>query len=330
MENFKNLPGTTEEREWLRKRLETLTARESLLLTAAQMRQPADNLMKVIQQLCSLPDYTLITPVESYEDLGRRYLERETRVPRSLQDHADLEKLGRWYEDIHPGLFLGDCYMAYPGELSPSYDGTNLSELEDTDWLVKLKLASPAVPEGVWLRLPNYDEMNEEPGEVCLALDALRVKTVRECTLLEAHCILPYVADLGEQYDDLAELLRDSQNLGFALDELTPYFREKFLTILEYEGCRCLKKALDISQNLDCYDFVEADDLEKTAAEHLEKAGVPEAVIQGGCFDLKEYGSALLTGRGFTIAENGSCIRRNENTFVREFSEASPEMTMTM
>ena len=325
-----SLPGTTEEREWFRERLETLTVRESLFLAAARMWQPANDLAGVIQQVCSLPDYTFVTPAESFEELGRRYLERETRVPRSLHDHADLKKLGRWYEDIHPGLFIGNCYVAYPKELLPSYDSSNLSVLEDTDWSVKLKLASPAVPEGVWMRLPDYDEMNDEPGEICFALDALKVKSLHECSLLESQCILPCITGLGELYNDLAELVGDSQNLGFALDELKPYFRGKFLAVLEYEGCRCLKEALDISQNLGCYDFAEADDLEKTAVEHLEKAGVPETVIWDSCFDLKDYGAALMTEKGFTITESGSFVRRNETPFVREFSEAPPEMTMTM
>lgn len=336
MDDFKeicSLPGTTEEREWLRERLETLTVRESLLLAAARTQRPASDLAEVIRQVCSLPDYTLITSAESYEELGRRYLERETRVPWGLHDYAGLEKLGRWYEDSHPGLFIGNCYVAYPGELSPSYDGSNLSALEDTDWLVKLKLASPAVPEGVWLRLPDYDEMNDEPGEIRLALDALKVKTIQECILLEARCILPGIANLAEQYDDLDALIRDSQNLGVALDEQgqgMPHFMEKFLAALEFNNCRLLCEALDISQNLGCYDFAEADNLEKTAAEHLEKAGVPDAVIREGYFDLKEYGAALLAKNGFTLTASGNSIRRNENPFIREFSEAPSGMTMTM
>ena len=62
----------------------------------------------------------------------------------------------------------------------------------------------------------------------------------------------------------------------------------------------------------------------------MKKAGVPETVIWDGCFDLKEYGSTLLTEKGFTITESGNFVRRNETPFVREFSEAPSEMTMTM
>lgn len=325
------LPGSAEERKWLLERLETLSVKESLLLTAAQMQQPAGDLTEVIGLICSLPDYTLVTPAGSYEELGKRYLERETRVPWGLHDQADLNKLGRWYEDTHPGLFLGNGYVAYPKEpLSLDHTVAVLSQPEDTDWSIKLKLASPTVPEGVWLRLPDYDEMNDEPGEIRLALDALKVKTVQECRLLEARCILPNIIGLKEQYSDLAELIYDGQNLGFILNEQKPEQEKKFLTVLEYEGCQRLKDAVNISQNLDCYDFVMEEDLEGVALEQLKKAGVMEAVIQEGCFDLKRYGAAVLTEKGFTIMENGNGIFRNEKPFELEYLDASPGMAMTM
>lgn len=217
--------------------------------------------------------------------------------------------------------------MVYPKEpLSLDHDEAALFRWEDIDWSVKLKLASPTVPQGVWLRLPDYEEMNDEPGEIRLALDALKVKTVQECRLLEARCILPDITDLKEQYSDLAELIYDGQNLGFILNEQKP----EILAVLAYEGCQRLKDALNISQNLDCYDFVVAEDLEGVALEQLKKAGVPEAVIQEGVFDLKRYGAAVLTEKGFTIMENGNGIFRNEKPFELEYPDASPGMSMTM
>ena len=53
------------------------------------------------------------------------------------------------------------------------------------------------------------------------------------------------------------------------------------------------------------------------------------------CARAEAYG-ALLYGNTFTprevrvITESGSFVRRNETPFVREFSEAPPELTMTM
>ncbi len=53
---FCNLPGTPEEKKWLRERLETLTVKESIILTVAQMRQPAVTAADAVRQLCSLLD----------------------------------------------------------------------------------------------------------------------------------------------------------------------------------------------------------------------------------------------------------------------------------
>jgi hypothetical protein len=328
-----SLPGTAEEKKWLADRLETLTVKEALILTAAQMRHPADTAADAVRQLCSLPDYTLIGPAKSYEELGKRYLEKETRFPRKLYECADLDKLGRWYEDTSPGLFVGDHYVAYPkGSLSPSYDGTNLAVLEDADWSVKLKLASDAVPEGVWLRLPDYERVNGDVGEISLALEALQVRNFVECTLLEARCILLGIINLTRQYDDVVSLIYDGQNLGVILDEQgqgTPFFREKVLAALEYEGCRLLVDALDICQNLDCYDCIPTTDFAALGKAQLQKSGVLESIVEAGCFDLEKCGSLLMEDEGYITTGNGYCIRRNEKPFQRLHEEGST-MTMTM
>ena len=55
--------------------------------------------------------------------------------------YADLESLGRRYEDQHPGLFIGDCYVEYPEHPSaPRYTGQGIIP-EDDEWSVKVKLS---------------------------------------------------------------------------------------------------------------------------------------------------------------------------------------------
>lgn len=61
-----------------------------------------------------------------------------------------------------------------------------------------------------------------EAGEIRLALDALGVQTIRECTLLEARCSLPGITGLEDAYRGrLEDLIYDGQNLGFILQEQT-------------------------------------------------------------------------------------------------------------
>ena len=208
--------------------------------------------------------------------------------------------------------------------------------LWDGSWSVKLKLASTADPEGVWLRLPDYAlDTDYGVGEIDLLLYELRVNDLNECTLLEARCILPEAGDLMQQYSSVTELVRDGDNLGYVLDEQgqgEPHWLEKFAAALEYEDCRTLKFALDIAQNLHCYEWVPRDGIKEFAADHLRSCGVPDELIQSGDIDLKAYAEDLLETSGYMEAndESGYLIR-NAQEFVREYTaqqQTQEDMTM--
>ena len=185
-EELTKLPGRPEEQAWLRERLEMLTVREGIALDAALQRHPAQDSTEAVSLLTSLDGYEVLGGIQSYEDLGLYYLEENDTRLLALRDYIDLDKLGRQYEAQHPGLFVGGCYVVYPEREQPEvYDGIALPE-PDYSWSLRLKLASSAVPDGVWLALPDYNDiMDVRPGEIQLALDALGVQTIRGCTLLE-------------------------------------------------------------------------------------------------------------------------------------------------
>lgn len=328
------LPGTPQERAWLEERLETLSVREGYVLAADSMRHPPETAAEVINSIQNLSGCE-IHPAGSYEELGRFSLGQASKLPEEVLPYVDFDHIGQQFENDHPGLFIGSCYVEYPKEPpEPAYRGEGTPLPEDSDWSVKLRLASPAVPEGVWLRLPDYDgQTPEKSTEVTLALEALRVKSLEDCTLLEARCILPEAGDLMEQYDSVTELVRDGDNLGFILDEQgqgEPHWREKFAAALEYEGCHTLKFALDISQNLSCYEWVPRDGLKEFAAKNLRSYGVSEKLIQSGNIHLKDYAEDLLETSGYMEAsgETGYLIR-NSREFVREYT-APEQGGMTM
>ncbi|MFQ7429342.1 MAG: hypothetical protein ACLRNV_14330 [Flavonifractor plautii] len=143
------LPGRPEEQDWLRERLEVLTAREGIALDAAIQRHPAQDSTEVVSLLASLDEYEVLGGIQSYEDLGLYYLEETNARLLALRDYIDLDKLGRQYEAQHPGRFAGGCYVVYPRKgVTGFYDGVNLPG-PDYSWSLRLKLASSAVPEGV-------------------------------------------------------------------------------------------------------------------------------------------------------------------------------------
>lgn len=328
------LTGTDQERNWLRERLETLSVREGIILSAALQRCPPQNAVDAINCLQSLDCYEVRVGVGSYEALGSAYLRNETKMPESAQLFADLDQMGCWYEDKHPGLFVGNCYVEYPeNALQPVYQGQGSPLPEDKDWSVRLKIASAAVPEGVWLRLPSPSNWDEE-DEITPALQELRVQNLADCTLLDAQCILPRAGDLMEQYDNVADLIYNGQELGYVLGEHgqgSPTFMERYVAALELEHCHSLKLALDIAQNLNCYDWVSCADLEASATGLLLDAGVSEELIRASGIDLIAYKAHLLENQGYTpTAGKSGYIARNSQEFHCQYSTPIQEQSGMM
>ena len=346
------------ERQWLLDRLETLSVKEENQMVAAiisrgqlkalsektgeerelaVLKMDPNTARDAVNLLLALPDYEVICPAGSYEQLGEYYLRYEAGQP-DLIPYANLEQIGWNYEDSHLGIFVGDCFVVLPRqEPRQIYDGTNTDSLLETDWSLRLKLASPAVPEGVWLCLP--DSSIDEEGrmdEIRLALRELKVQTVQACSLLDVRCSLPELSVGLDEYQDLADLIYDGNDLGYVLQEQGQgerYFLEKFRAALEYEHCHDLKLALDIASNLNCYDYCPATETEQFGEEVLQKQGATvfrDPVLQGS-IDLKVYGEAQLEQQGYLLntAETGY-IRRNEQEFHHERTEPQPEFDMTM
>ena len=313
------LPGRPEEQAWLRERLEVLTVREGIALDAAIQRHPAQDSTEVVSLLANLDEYEVLGGIQSDKDLGLYYLEENDTRLLELREYVNLEELGRTYANLHHGLFVGGCYVVYPEREQPEvYDGIALPE-PDYSWSLRLKLASSAVPEGVWLALPDYNDVTDaRPGEIRLALDALGVQTIRKCTLLEARCSLPGITGLEDAYRGrLENLIYDGQNLGFILQEQNQGqkgFLQAYLWILEYEHCATLPAALDLAQNLNRYQVVRADQLQDMARMDLRvRLGCVDRALSG-CIDLERYGLDLLRNKGYTMTEDGCAYIARQQT----------------
>ena len=304
------LPGRPEEQAWLRERLEMLTVREGIVLDIILRNPHVRDTAVAVKLLGKLDEYEVVGGIRGYEDLGLYYLEEHAASYLELRNYIDLDKLGRQYEAQHPGRFAGGCYVVYPRKgVTGFYDGVNLPG-PDYSWSLRLKLASSAVPEGVWLALPDYNDiMDVRPGEIRLALDALGVQTIRECTLLEARCSLPGITGLEDAYAGrLEDLIYDGQNLGFILQEQNQGqkdFLQTYLWALEHEDCTTLPAALEIAQHLNRYHVVYTDQLQDVAKAELRSAGSTLDPAVAGCFNLERYGLDLLRNKGYIQTADG-------------------------
>ena len=320
------LPGEEREQDWIRTRLGTLSVREGIVLAAAAQADPPESAAQAINQLQTLDEYTVCLDAGSYEKLGRRYLLNETRMPQDALPFIDLDEIGRQYEDRHPGLFIGSYYVQYPAAAPEPVYQPGMALPADEGWSVKVKLASPAVPEGLWLRLPGpFEDGREDTVEETMALRELRVRRWDECSLVDAKCILPEAGDLIARYSgNVADLLYDGVQLGYVLEQKgqgSPHFMERYAAALALEGCHDLKLALDISENLHCYDWMQRAGLEESGRRKLLDVGVTEELIRASGIDLAGYKAHLLEQEGYTPTPDGrGYIRRNANEFHHQFS----------
>ena len=318
-EELTKLPGRPEEQDWLRERLDVLTVREGIALDAAIQRHPVQDSAEAVSLLAGLDEYEVVGGIRSYEDLGLYYLEENDTMLLELRDYINLEGLGCTCEELRPGLFLEGCYVMYPERETPRpYDGVTLPG-PDYSWSLRLKLASPAVPEGVWLALPDYNDIVDmRPGEIRLALDALRVRTILDCTLLEARCSLPGITGLEKSYEGrLDDLIYDGQSLGFILQEQNQGqkdFLQTYLWALEHEHCTTLPGALDVAQGLHHYKIVPTDKLRDFAEAELRAAQGKLNPAVASCFDLERYGRDLLKQRGYTQTADGCAYIARQQT----------------
>lgn len=327
--NMAELPGTPAEQAWVRDYLETLSGWEGLVLAASVSRRLPASAEDAVNHLLSLRGGYVYLSADNYKGLGERWLRTaEKHLPDDVLEYIDLGAMGMRFAGDHPGYFVENHYAVCPPEdAMTAYQGRDSPLPEDNGWSVKLKLASPAAPEGVWLRLPDYQGLEPEDssdGEIAAAKDALGVQSLDECTLLEARCVLPEAGAVQNQYDSIEDLVRDGNSLGFILDERVQgaeHWRERFAAALEYEGCHTLRFALDISQNLDCYEWVSCENLKEFAANHLRSCGVSEELIRSGYVNLKGYAEDLLETSGYMLtADKSAYVTRNTRTFSYNYS----------
>lgn len=329
-----NLGKSQEELDYLQGRLKEMSVKEGYILEGAvklnQVNRAAD-IINLTDQLYKFELYPKATDEKSLGEYIARY--RENASDEVLK-YIKTEKLGREYHEDFQGIFTDEGYVIQRGPVKEIYNGKNLGGLSQGDWAVKLKLSSKSNPQGVWVNLPDFELSSGEPDELTLALEVLGLQDINEAILEDAKCIFPNIKDLKEQYETIEELIIDGNNLGYILDEYyddKDFFLEHFQSAMELEGCTRLDYAIDISQNLDCFDY-----LPKTA--DLEKYGrfiadrdkiVKDGTILGDNFDYVKYAKADIEIEELTPCKYGF-IKRNDKDFLYQFSEKEGDIKLSM
>lgn len=162
-----------------------------------------------------------------------------------------------------------------------------------------------------------------------VTLDALKVPNWSRTIVLETRCCFENLQNLAEQYDSVEQLITDANNFTYICEEAGQgayCFTEHLQAAMELENCTKLAHAIDISQNLHCYDFLPCE-------EHWEKFGhyiarrsgiINENSKLSPYFDYAAYAATEIERLNLVSCEHGY-IHRNEQEFQYEYSAPPAE-----
>lgn len=289
----------------------------------------------LINQTYNLDDVHVV-PARNDRELGKFYVHNDfidagnhvpTEYQKELLELLDYEKIGCRQREAENGIYYSGRYVVNAhGSWNSVYDGIHLPELpHDPPYIFKLQLAQASFdmdnvePEHcVSLLLPATDK------EIFAVLDQLGTESLDECVFY--HCESPIPAleqafSFSEDIDKmnlLAGRIRELEGKG----ELP-----KFKAALEAACYADIDQMLDLTQNLDCYDFYEMLSPEDYGEEIIKKHGLETSDNAFALFDFGEFGERMMHKDGL-FQTNYGVICRNEKEIVLEYS--TPQLSQQM
>ena len=243
------------------------------------------------------------------------------RLSDDVVELLDPEKVGMEQRREEQGVFTSKGY-AFPNARSRQdmYDGKHLPDISGiSEGIFSLRIVSTQHPEetGVWLELPATER------EFQWTLNALQERNFKDCIIAEGRSPISWCdLETDEDIEKLNELAKRIQNFP------DNRMHCKYAAALELESCDGLDLALDIAENLDCYDFDPHIYSPKTYGNYiLQEAGVD---LQDPAFlNFHFYGYGLRQlGKAGHVCTTYGVIRRNEIPFQHEYTALQPGMKM--
>lgn len=316
-------------------RVAEMSNKEWRQFRAAFELNPHSDLADVAALTFHLHNFNFFYPVDNDAELGYEVAKYELGAREDVLPFLDHAKIGTEWREKYGGVFIDGAFV----QQCSDDDAERIAALADEicagnipremNWSAKVQVEGPDGTTA-WLRLPDYEPVNGGQGdEIRVLLFDYGAVSLAEFKLLDAHCILTQITDLAAQYDELEKLVRDANNLGYILDERGQgmrWFDEKFCAALDHEQCDRLDFALDITQNLHCYDYAPDD------PEYLEEMGRGlvhnsrnnyNQTIKDAIDYVALAESHLLNNKGHHKIDGGF-FKRNENEFAYAFSQAPP------
>lgn len=327
---------TKSEYDWLERRFENMTAKESMLFRGAMQIERPEKTCDVLQLINQLDHYELFYGAGDDIGLGHFVMNRIKHPASSARAYLDPAKVGAAYRQQVGSAFCDGHFIKISSLTVPLLDGDLTQYPDKGDYGIRVKLASRSNIEGIWVGFPDTSEYmdSSHPDELLLALDALEVETLTECIAVDVDCCLPQLRDILSQYDSAAELIRHAIDFGYVWAEQgqgEPRWLDKWQAVMELEDCHRLDYALDLAQNLHCYNFLPRDmELADYGKMLAKQDGIyPTDELLVSCFDAEGYANQKMRNLGLSAAEHGY-VSWNGIKILYEYSQPPNNPTMSM
>ena len=176
---------TKSQHDWLERRFENMTVKESLLFRGAmQIEQPrmTCDVMLIASQL---DHYDLFYGAGDDVQLGKFIMEQIQRPSDQAREFLDPGKVGAAYRQKGGNTFCDGHFIKVTSLIDPFLDSDPSMNPDKGDFAIRVKLASRTNMDGVWVGFPDTDEYTDaaHPDELLLALDELEAES-----LTGVHC----------------------------------------------------------------------------------------------------------------------------------------------
>ena len=327
---------TKSQHDWLERRFENMTVKESLLFRGAMQIECPQMTCDVMLIASQLDHYELFYGAGDDVQLGKFIMEQIQRPSDQAREFLDPEKVGAAYRQKGGNTFCDGHFIKVTSLIDPFLDGDPSMNPDKGDFAIRVKLASRTNMDGVWVGFPDTGEHMDvaHPDELLLALDELEAESLTECIAVDVDCCLPQLEDILSQYGSASELVRHAIDFGYIWSEQgqgEPRWVDKFMAVMELEDCRRLDYALDLAQNLHCYHFMPRDmDLADYGKELAKRDGIyPKDELLASCFDAEGYANQRMKRMGLSAAEHGF-VSWNGTELNFEYSLPDTGQTMQM
>lgn len=323
--------ASLDELNYLARRLSGMNNFEIAVYEGVVKMEKNPDLPKLINLTYNLDDCNVVFEAHNDKQLGKFYVENDfieelIDVPDEALRYIDYEKVGRIRREAENGIFTKNGYVVQTEpELQIVYDGTNIPKPdEDSGYVFELYLIKacyePEKAEGVWLKLPAT-----EP-EIASVLSKLGA-SLDECVFTHCKSSMSCFTDVFSENEDIEML----NTLSKAISKIiSSNMGAKYKAALQYENCTDLDFAVDIANNLDCYNFYPDLSSPKDYGRQvlLEASKLQADDMAFKHLDFSGYGEAKMEADGIKSTDYG-LICRNEKEFMFHFYQQPAGQQMT-